>query len=192
MFKIVDDWAVFKNEPIDDVPDIPSGITKIRFGMWFNYPIDKLKPIASNITHFTSSLDFNQPISHVISYFTNLTCLKLQDEFTYPIDNLPTSLTHLKFYNHFNKPLNIYLPNLTFLKLSYEFNQNIDFNLLPNLTHLVLCSTHKLPPCAYYMFRITSISGTIETKHPTLHKRLKTNRHNLHIKQTPFYDLICE
>jgi hypothetical protein len=142
-------FGEFFDQPVDKLPD---SITHLTFGEFFDQPVDKL---PDSITHLTLGNEFNNSIDNLPDSITHLT---LGNEFNKNIDNLPDSITHLTLGNDFDKPINN-LPNgIIYLKFGWCFKQHIDkYNLPSNLKYLVLecksfVSLNNLPESITHLY----------------------------------------
>ena len=135
-YKIKNDTIIFNkrfNKSIDNLKQVFSTVSKIKFGFSFNKNIDILYDL-SNITHIYFGCCFNQRIDYLP---IKLQFLSLNECFDKPIDYLPKTLKCLILGFSFNQKIN-YLPdNLEYLTIGYKFNQNIDY-LPKNIKHLYL------------------------------------------------------
>ncbi len=134
----------------NDISNLPSTLTHLTFGYWFNQDVSKL---PQSLTHLTFDHWFNQDVSKLPQSLTHLT---VGDNFNQYVSNLPPTLTHLtlgwRYVQQYDIPSNIKylklncnnsyiinsLPNsIVELKLGHRFNLQID-NLPTSIKKLVI------------------------------------------------------
>lgn len=169
------------NQPLNTII-IPNHVTKIDLGYHFNQSLDDL---PTSITYLQIlSPEFDQSLDNLPD---SITYLAVDGIFTNPIKKFPSNLTHLKLYNSFNHSISHLPYSVTYLKLSKQYDKQIVLDHPENITHLILFPTQLDLFNPYYLLEYRSYYNTF-----TPQGRCIINRHNLKIKQTPFYDLICE
>lgn len=143
------------------------------------------------LTHLKFDYYFNRSLDNLLRHLQNLTYLYLIGIFNQPITYLPPTLTHLRLSDHFNQQLHIIPSTLTHLRINLGKNtieQMINIGDLYNLQVICLPNTHlhgykhtNILSYAYYLL----VCDILEA-----YNRCVINRHNLQIKQTPFYDML--
>jgi len=111
---------------------IPPSVIHLAFGCYFNRPIQN--SIPPSVTHLIFRDNFNQPIkSNIPLSVTHLTLPNLYES----TDSIPTSVTHLTFGWNFNKSIKGKIPlSVTHLVFGFAFNQPIKNNIPESVTHL--------------------------------------------------------
>lgn len=148
------------NQPLDDLHD---GVTKLSFGQLFNQPLNKLPP---NVTH--------------IKFY-------MYGDFNRPIDNLPIGLKHLTLPVSFKQSLNNLPDSLEYLSVSTPSTKMWIIQIPPAMLKCLYINTLY---CNYNNIPIVHTSTLTSSNISYLQKMCKTNKHNLAIKQTPFYDIV--
>eukprot|EP00026_Physarum_polycephalum_P007208 Phypoly_transcript_07265.p1 GENE.Phypoly_transcript_07265~~Phypoly_transcript_07265.p1 ORF type:complete len:374 (+),score=50.91 Phypoly_transcript_07265:63-1124(+) len=113
---------IFNQSYSRSIDKLPSTITHITFGKFFNFEITNHLP--ESLVYLKLGNCFIQEINHLPKL---LKILVIGDNFNHPVDHLPSSLTHLTLGRSFNHPLDHLPPTLIYLFVqSYVFNQLVD------------------------------------------------------------------
>jgi hypothetical protein len=131
--------------------NLPSSITHLSFGYYFNQPVDTQEILSTdNISGLKQSLSHSIATDCAHHKFTeskfigcnlpsSITHLSFGKNFNQPIDNLNDAISHLSFGKKFNHQIENLPDTITYLYLSECFNQPI--NKLPKeLLNLILGS----------------------------------------------------
>lgn len=113
---------------------LPSSITHLTFGYWFNRPIYEL-PISIKYLKFGSK--FNQPIFQLPKSVKHI---QFGYEFNQSLKNLPVSITHLTVGWLFDKFMDI-PSSISHLTVD---DHNINYRIPNTITHLKCCSTENI------------------------------------------------
>jgi len=120
---------------------IPSTVTHLTFGFFFDHKIANLIP--DSVTHLTFGRKYSSPVGNHIP--TSVTHLVFGNNYCKSIDDLPDSIVELELNGRFNKVIKRLPRSLKKLVLGDFFNKSIKNILPPSLTHLTIGKSFNQP-----------------------------------------------
>lgn len=171
---------IFRTCYAKPLPPTPA-LTHLRLSDWCN----QLIPCIPTLTHLILGPIYNQPLA------------------SHP------NLEYLLLGHSYNQQLPI-LPSLSVLMIGGQYNQRMDLTQYSNLTELSMPLTYtnivgspnlqilslnwpglteSLTISPYYLLEFNTSFAMYFPFNTDVYKRCLINRHNMKLKQTPFYDL---